>query len=161
MSRIESSALYLHRQPEELQDVVTTALELLGKAIAGNPVRVNIPPDFPPIPVDIALMVQVLINIFDNAVKYSPPGSPIDISAGEDGLTAHIEVADRGVGIPSEEAAHIFEKFYRIQRPENVGGSGLGLSISKGIVEAHGGRIYALPRPGGGTVIALELPLLE
>jgi two-component system sensor histidine kinase KdpD len=161
MSRIESSALYLHRQPEELQDVVTTALELLGKAIAGNPVRVNIPPDFPPIPVDITLMVQVLINILDNAIKYSPPGSPIDISAGEDGLTAHIEVADRGVGIPSEETAHVFEKFYRIQRPENVSGSGLGLSISKGIVEAHGGRIYAFPRPGGGTVIALELPLLE
>jgi two-component system, OmpR family, sensor histidine kinase KdpD len=161
MSRIESGALTLHREPEELQDIVSTARELLGKQIVGNPVRVNIPPDFPSVSVDIGLMVQVLVNLLDNAVKYSPPGSPIDISAGEDGLTAHIEVADRGIGIPPEEAAHVFEKFYRIQRPENVSGSGLGLSISKGIVEAHGGRIYAVPRPGGGTVIALELPLLE
>jgi two-component system sensor histidine kinase KdpD len=161
MTRIESGALYLHRQPEELQDIVNTALEMLGKQIAGNPVRVNIPPDFPPVSVDIGLMVQVLVNILDNAVKYSPPGSPIDISAGEDGLTAHIEIADRGIGIPSEETAHVFEKFYRIQRPENVSGSGLGLSISKGLVEAHGGKIYALPRPGGGTVIAVELPILE
>lgn len=161
MTRIESGALYLHRQPEELQDIVGTALELLGKQIAGNPVRVNIPPDFPTVSVDIGLMVQVLVNILDNAVKYSPPGSPIDISAGEDGLTAHIEIADRGIGIPSEETMHVFEKFYRIQRPENVSGSGLGLSISKGLVEAHGGKIYALARPGGGTVIAVELPLLE
>ncbi len=161
MSRIESGALYLHREPEELQDIVNTALDLLGKEIAGNPVRVNIPPDFPPVPVDIGLLVQVLVNILDNAVKYSPPGCPIDISAGEDGLTAHIEIADRGVGIPPEDEARVFEKFFRIQRPENVSGSGLGLSISKGLVEAHSGKIYALPRPGGGTVIAVELPLVE
>jgi two-component system sensor histidine kinase KdpD len=161
MSRIESGALFLHRQPEELQDVIRTALEMLGKQIAANPVRVSVPPDFPPVSLDIGLMVQVLVNILDNAVKYSPPGSPIDISAGEDGLSAHIEIADRGVGIPPQETEHVFEKFYRIQRPENVSGSGLGLSISKGIVEAHGGRIYAFPRPGGGTVIAVELPLME
>ena len=161
MTRIESGALYLHRQPEDLSDVVHNALELLGKQIAGNPVRVNISPDFPPVPVDFALMVQVLINILDNAVKYSPPGSPIDISAGEDGTTAHLEIGDRGIGIPSEEMARIFNKFYRIQRPENVSGSGLGLSICKGIVDAHGGKIYAQARPGGGTLIALELPLLE
>jgi two-component system sensor histidine kinase KdpD len=161
MTRIESGALPLHREPEELQDVVRTALELLGKQLAADPVRVSIPPDFPAVSMDIGLMVQVLINILDNAVKYSPPGSPIDISAGEDGLTLHLEIADRGTGIPPEETEHIFEKFYRIQRPENVAGSGLGLSISKGIVEAHGGRIYAFARPGGGTVVAVELPLLE
>lgn len=161
MTRIESGALYLHRQPEDLSDIVHNALELLGKQIAGNPVRVNISPDFPPVPVDFALMVQVLINILDNAVKYSPPGSLIDISAGEDGTTAHLEIGDRGIGIPSEEMASVFNKFYRIQRPENVSGSGLGLSICKGIVDAHGGKIYAQARPGGGTLIALELPLLE
>jgi two-component system sensor histidine kinase KdpD len=161
MSRIESGALYLHRQPEDLSDIVHNALELLGKQIARNPVRVDIASDFPPVPVDFALIVQALINILDNAIKYSPPGSPIDITAGEDGTTAHLEISDRGIGIPLEELARVFDKFYRIQRPEGVSGSGLGLSICKGIVEAHGGKIYAQTRPGGGTVFALELPLME
>ena len=161
MTRIESGALTLHRQPEDLSDIVRNALDLLGKQIAGNPVRVDIAPDFPPVPVDFALMVQTLINILDNAVKYSPPGSPIDISAGEDGTTAHLEIGDRGIGIPIEELTRVFDKFYRVQRPEKGSGSGLGLSICKGIVEAHGGKIYARSRPGGGTVIALELPLQE
>jgi two-component system, OmpR family, sensor histidine kinase KdpD len=161
MARIESGALYLHRQAEDIPDVISKALELLGKQIAGNPVQVNIPPDFPPVPVDFALMVQVFINILDNAVKYSPPGSPITINAGEDGSTAHLEISDRGIGIPAEELGRVFDKFYRVQRPESVGGSGLGLSICKGIVEAHGGKISAMARPGGGTVIVLELPLLE
>jgi two-component system sensor histidine kinase KdpD len=161
MTRIESGALYLHRQPEDLSDVVRNALEWMGKQLAENPVRVDIAPDFPTVPVDFALMVQALINILDNAVKYSPPGSPIDISAGEDGTTAHLEIGDRGIGIPPEELARVFDKFYRVQRPENVSGSGLGLSICKGIVEAHGGKINARSRPGGGTVISLELPLLD
>jgi len=161
MTRIESGALSLHRQPEDVQDILRTAVELLGNRAAENPIRVNVPPDFPPIPVDFALIAQVMVNILENAVKYSPPGSPIDINAGEDGATAHIEVADCGVGIPPEEAAHVFEKFYRVQRPENVSGTGLGLSICKGIIDAHGGKIFAMPRAGGGTIIAIELPLAE
>jgi two-component system sensor histidine kinase KdpD len=161
MTRIESGALFLHRRPEDFSELIEKALDILGKTIAANPIRVNIPPDFPAVPVDFALMVQVLVNILDNAVKYSPPGSPIDINAGQDGTTAHWEVADRGIGIPAEELARVFDKFYRVQRPEKAGGSGLGLSICKGIVEAHGGKIFALPRPGGGAVIAVELPLLD
>jgi two-component system sensor histidine kinase KdpD len=161
MTRIESGALSLRRNPEDLSEVVDKALEVLGKTISGNPVRRNIPPDFPPVPMDFALMVQVLVNLLDNAVKYSPPGSPIDIAAGEDGATAHVEIADRGIGIPPEELTRVFDKFYRVQRPEKVGGSGLGLSICKGIVEAHGGRIFAANRSGGGTILAVELPLEE
>jgi two-component system sensor histidine kinase KdpD len=161
MTRIESGALHLHRQPEDVQDIIRTAVELLGKSAAGNPIRVSVPPEFPLVTVDFALIAQVLVNVLENAVKYSPPGSPIDINAGEDGSTVHIEVADRGVGIPPEEVVHVFEKFYRVQRPENVSGSGLGLSICKGILDAHSGKIFALPRAGGGTVIAIELPILE
>ena len=161
MTRIESGAFHLHSQPEDVQDIIRTAVELLGKRAAENPIRVNVPPDFPVIPADFALITQVLVNVLENAVKYSPPGSPIDINAGEDGSTAHIEVADRGVVIPAEETMHVFEKFYRVQRPENVSGSGLGLSICKGIIDAHGGKIFALPRAGGGTIIAVELPISE
>jgi two-component system sensor histidine kinase KdpD len=161
MTRIESGALFLHRKPEDFSEVIVKAEEVLGKILTANPVRVNIPPDYPSVPQDFALMVQVLVNLLDNAVKYSPPGSPIDISAGQDGTSAHLEVADRGIGIPTEELTRVFDKFYRVQRPEKVSGSGLGLSICKGIVEAHGGKIFASTRAGGGTVIAVELPLME
>jgi two-component system sensor histidine kinase KdpD len=72
---------------------------------------------------------------------------------------ARLQIADRGVGIPSDDLARIFDKFYRVQRPESVSGTGLGLSISKGIVEIHHGQIYAQVREGGGTIITIELPL--
>jgi two-component system sensor histidine kinase KdpD len=83
----------------------------------------------------------------------------IDISASLDDSRARLKILDRGVGIPSEDLSRVFDKFYRVQRPENVSGTGLGLSISKGIVEAHGGEIRALNREGGGTILEVELPL--
>jgi two-component system sensor histidine kinase KdpD len=115
--------------------------------------------DFPLVPMDFTLMVQVLVNIFDNAVKYSPAYCSIEVSAELEDGKACIKIADRGEGIPPEDLTRIFDKFYRVQRPESVSGTGLGLSISKGIVEAHGGQIYANTRDGGGTVITIELPL--
>jgi two-component system sensor histidine kinase KdpD len=161
MTRIESGAIHLHRQGEEISEIVNAALEQLSKRIGDHPVRVEIAPDFPLVPLDFNLMVQVLVNVVENAAKYSPPGTPIDITAGYDESTAHIEVADVGIGIPPEDTVRVFEKFYRAQRPESVSGSGLGLTISKGIVDAHGGKISARSRSGGGTVIAIELPIVE
>ena len=119
----------------------------------------NIPADFPLVPMDFTLMVQVVVNVLENAVKYSPENSLIEISADLVDEKARIQIADRGVGIPSEDLTRIFDKFYRVQRPESVSGTGLGLSISKGIVEAHHGNIYASAREGGGTIITIELPL--
>ena len=104
-------------------------------------------------------MVQVVVNLLENAVKYSPENSLIEISATSDDKKACIQIADRGVGIPAEDLTRVFDKFYRVQRPENISGTGLGLSISKGIVEAHHGIINASAREGGGTVITFELPL--
>jgi two-component system sensor histidine kinase KdpD len=161
MTRIESGAIRLHRQGEEVGEIVNAALEQLGKRLGDHPVRVDITPDFPPIPLDFNLMVQVLVNVVENAAKYSPAGTPIDITANYDESTAHLEIADLGIGIPPEDASRVFEKFYRVQRPESVSGSGLGLTISKGIVDAHGGLIAARPRQGGGTVITIELPIME
>jgi two-component system sensor histidine kinase KdpD len=113
------------------------------------------------VPLDFVLVVHVLVNLIDNALKYSPPGSPIQIRTWPlDGEIA-IEVADQGVGIPAEDLDRVFQKFYRVQRPDNVTGTGLGLSISKGLVEAHGGRIWAQNRPNGGAVITVALPLSE
>jgi two-component system sensor histidine kinase KdpD len=92
-------------------------------------------------------------------MKYSPPDAPIDLRAHRAGAFLEIEVSDKGSGIPREDLKRVFEKFYRVQRPEQVTGTGLGLSICKGIVEAHGGFISAENRPGGGTVITLAVPL--
>jgi two-component system sensor histidine kinase KdpD len=108
---------------------------------------------------DFTLMVQVLVNVLDNAVKYSPDYCAIEVSAHIVEDKACIHVGDRGEGIPPDDLTRIFDKFYRVQRPESVSGTGLGLSISKGIVEIHNGRIYASHRDKGGTIITIELPL--
>ncbi|MGE5249297.1 MAG: DUF4118 domain-containing protein [Bacteroidota bacterium] len=159
MTRIESGALKLHREPGDIQDVVGTALEQLGQRAADREISVKVPDDFPLLPMDFTLMVQVMANLLENAVKYSSKGSPIEVSASLAGDRACLQIADRGVGIPTEDLVRVFDKFYRVHRPEGVRGTGLGLSISKGIVEAHRGRIYALPRQGGGTILNVELPL--
>jgi two-component system sensor histidine kinase KdpD len=105
--------------------------------------------------------VQVLVNVLENAVKYSPENSSIEIFADLLDGRARLQIADRGVGIPANDLTRVFDKFYRVQRPESVSGTGLGLSISKGIVEIHKGAISAHERDGGGTVIEIELPLGE
>jgi two-component system, OmpR family, sensor histidine kinase KdpD len=161
MTRIESGAIKLHLEPGDIQDLIGTALEQLGKRIEKNKINVNIPADFPLVPMDFTLMVQVIVNLLENAVKYSPENSLIEISATSDDNRTCIQIADRGVGIPAEDLTRVFDKFYRVQRPESVSGTGLGLSIGKGIVEAHHGFIYASTREGGGTVIIVELPLKE
>jgi two-component system sensor histidine kinase KdpD len=159
MTRIESGAIKLHSEPGDVQDVIGTALEQLGKRITSHEIQVNIPDDFPLVLMDFTLIVQVMVNLLENAVKYSPAGSLIEVSASTFHDKARIDVADRGVGIPPEDLARVFDKFYRVQRPESVSGTGLGLSISKGIVEAHHGHIQAQAREGGGTIIRMELPL--
>jgi len=159
MTRIESGALKLHLEPGDVQDVVGTALEQLGKRIADHKVQVYIPDDFPLVPMDFTLMVQVLVNVLENAVKYSATDSLIEVTADLLDEKIRLQIADRGVGIPSDDLSRIFDKFYRVQRPESVSGTGLGLSISKGIIDIHHGQIYARTRDGGGTVITIELPL--
>jgi two-component system sensor histidine kinase KdpD len=158
MTRIESGAIKLHLDAEEIQDLIGTALEQLGSRLANRNIQVNIPADFPLVHLDFTLMTQVLVNVLDNAIKYSSADSTIEVSAQLLDTSIRIQIADRGVGIPSEDLQRVFDKFYRVQRPESVTGTGLGLSISKGIVEAHHGNIYASARPDGGTVITIELP---
>jgi two-component system, OmpR family, sensor histidine kinase KdpD len=161
VSRIEAGAIKISRQPSDVQDMVGAALEQLGNRIGTRPVNLEIPADLPYVSVDFGLIVQTLVNVLDNALKYSPEGSPLDIKARKFNGEMQIEIADRGIGIPAQDLAHVFDKFYRIQRPDNVAGTGLGLSICKGIIEAHGGRIAAENRPGRGTIIRIILPLPE
>jgi two-component system sensor histidine kinase KdpD len=111
--------------------------------------------------VDFPLVLRVLTNLIDNAVKYSTKVKQVEIAARTEGRFVGIDVADRGVGIPPSDLKHVFEKFYSLRRPLGREGTGLGLSVCKGIVEAHGGTIRAENRSGGGTVIKLMLPIFS
>jgi len=161
MTRLEAGAMQVVKQPGDVQDAIGTALENLTGRLEDHQVLVQVPDNLPLIPMDFVLIVQVLANLIDNSLKYSPPNTPIDIRAWQAEREIYIQVSDQGVGIPDGDLARIFDKFYRVQRPENISGTGLGLSISKGIIEAHQGRIWAENRPGGGTIISFTLPLEE
>ena len=159
VSKIEAGALKLNLRLSDIQDIIGAALEHISNHYSNRKVNVEVPEGLPLVPVDFGLMVQVLINIVDNAVKYSRPESTVEVTAARTDDHIQITVTDRGVGIPQEDLLRVFDKFYRVQSPDNVTGTGLGLSICKGIVEAHGGTISAENRPGGGTLIRLGLPL--
>jgi two-component system, OmpR family, sensor histidine kinase KdpD len=140
---------------------VGVALEQLGERTSSHQIKIDLPVNLPFISADFSLVVQALVNILDNAVKYSPVGSSIEIKGYPVDKTINIEIADRGIGIPSQDLERIFDNFYRVHRPEKVTGTGLGLSIVRGIIEANGGRVIAEKRPEGGTIIRVSLPIAE
>jgi two-component system sensor histidine kinase KdpD len=157
MTRLEAGALKVKREPADVQDILGTAIGQMEARLAGRNIRVDVPDSFPLVSLDFVLIVHVITNLLDNALKYSPENSPLEVQARMDGQEVHISVQDRGLGIPAEDLEHVFDKFYRVQRPEQVTGTGLGLAICKGIVEAHNGRIWAANREGGGTVFTIAL----
>jgi two-component system sensor histidine kinase KdpD len=159
MTRIEAGAVRLNLEPCDVQELVGCALAVLETRSDTRKVSFQMIPVMPLIPMDLVLMIQVLVNLLENSLKYSPPGSPIEIVASTDSSWLLLEVADRGPGVPEQDLKRVFDKFYRIPIPEGAGGTGLGLSICKGIVEAHGGRIAAENRTGGGLSIVVRLPL--
>jgi two-component system, OmpR family, sensor histidine kinase KdpD len=159
ITRLEAGALHLHREACDVQELIGSALEQVGMPLRDRQVKVEISAKVPLVPMDFVLSSRVLVNVIDNALKYSPPEKPIEIRARLSNHSLEITVADRGEGIPIDDLERIFDKFYRVQRPDNVSGTGLGLSICKGIVEAHGGSIRAENRHGGGTTITVRLPL--
>ncbi|BDV41148.1 two-component sensor histidine kinase [Geotalea uraniireducens] len=159
MTRLEAGAVRLNLEPCDVQDLVGCALAALDARLGDRPVEVRIPLDLPLVPMDMVLMIQVLINLLDNALKYSPPAAPLEVYARLDDGWLIMAVADRGPGVPRQDLERIFDKFYRIPVPEGAGGTGLGLSICKGIVEAHGGEIRAENRAGGGLRVIVRLAL--
>ena len=160
MMRIEAGAVQLSKEWHPVDEVVGAALARLEGRLQDHAVNTTFPPDLPLVLVDGVLLEQVVINLVENAVKYAPPGSAIDMSASASEREVVVEVADRGPGIPVGEETRIFDKFYR-GKFAREGGVGLGLTICRGIVEAHGGRIWAENRRGGGAVFRFAIPLLE
>lgn len=159
MTRLEGGAIRVRTELCDVHDVVGAALEQLGEATRSHAVSITIAPDIPLVPMDQVLIVQVLVNMLDNALKYSPGEARIEIEARLDSGQLAIRVLDRGMGIPEQELERVFEKFFRGASQGAPRGAGLGLSICKGFVEAHDGHILAKRRAQGGTEVAFFLPV--
>jgi len=158
ITRLEAGVRKVQPELCDVQDLVGVALERLGDRLEGRDLILEVPEALPPVPMDLPLMAQALVNLLDNALKYSPPDRAITVRAAAAGAELYLTVVDEGPGIPEEDASRIFDKFYRVQRSAEVTGTGLGLPISKGIVEAHGGRISASNQASGGAVFTIILP---
>ena len=155
MTRLESGAIKINKEWQSLEEIVGVALNRLGDRLKDHPVTLNLPGNLPLIPFDGLLIERVLVNLFDNAIKYTPKGTPLELSASESFYTVTVSLADRGPGIPPGDEERIFEKF--VSGRATGGGVGLGLAICRTIINAHGGRIWAENREGGGAVFHFTL----
>ncbi len=169
---LQSGKLVAHKEWQMVEEVIGSALTRLDKALAGREVKTHVPADLPLVPFDAVMIEQVLINLLENALKYTPTASPISVSAwvaqrgvipGMDHNAIIVEVADHGTGLKPGDELRVFEKFYRGNQADSTGaapnGTGLGLAIAHGIITAHGGRIWAENRPGGGASFKFALPI--
>jgi two-component system sensor histidine kinase KdpD len=160
MARLERGAVNLDRQWYPLEELVGGVLSRLEPRLVEHPVSVDLAPDLPWVHVDAVLIEQVLENLLENAVKYTPPSTPITITAEARPKEIEIAVADRGPGLAPGDERRVFDKFYRAQAERSQSGVGLGLAICEAIIQAHGGRIWAERNPQGGAVFRFVLPVV-
>lgn len=159
MTRLRAGAAVLRKEWLPLDEVIGSALAALRRRLADHEVRVQAPDSLPLLLVDGVLVEQVLVNLIENATRHAGGASPIEIVAEERGGEVVVSVADRGPGIPAGDEEEIFERLSRAGRAYGRGGAGLGLAICREIVEAHGGRIWASRREGGGAIFSFTLPV--
>jgi two-component system sensor histidine kinase KdpD len=158
MTRLQAGALEVHKEWQPVEEAIGASLERLARQLKDRPLTTHIAPDLPFVPLDDLLIQQVLVNLLENAVRHTPPGTPIEVAARAETDAVVIEVADRGPGLP-DPPGRLFEMFYRAASGNSRSGTGLGLAICRGIVELHGGKIDAANRPGGGAVFRFRLPV--
>ena len=161
INRLESGLVKLKLQGIEPADLTTTALAQCAAILADHPVSVQEQPNCPLVACDEVLAVQVIRNILQNAARYPPAGSPIEISLAAHAATGLVQftITDHGPGLPTDEISKIFAKFWRGSATGHSG-TGLGLAICKSIVEAHGGTIGVESQPGHGAKFTIALPLI-
>jgi two-component system sensor histidine kinase KdpD len=161
MTRLEAGTIEVDKQWFPLEDVIGSALGRVRKDLADRVVEKRLAADLPLLPLDGVLMEQVLVNLLENALRYSPEGTPLEIEARLSGQEALISVSDHGPGLAPGEERKVFDKLFRGAASKDSGarGVGLGLAIVQAIVTAHGGRVWAENRPGGGAVFSLTVPL--
>lgn len=162
MARIEASKLHPDRARHHIADIIQATLKAQEEALQGRTIQLRLPDSLPAAEVDFEFIGQVLKQLLDNAINYSPPNAPLTISAHLEGERIVVTVADEGKGIPVDEQSKIFDKYYRGRAwREKVLGTGLGLSIAKGIVEAHGGKIWVTSAPGKGSMFSFAVPAVK
>ena len=161
LTRLESGSLRIEKEWQPIDEVIGSSLERQKRALRGRKIRLDIPEEPLLVPLDGLLIEQVMQNLLDNAAKYSSEETSIDVAARQTEAGIEISVTDRGVGLDPHECERIFDKFYRGRnvQSDSSRGAGLGLAISRGIVLAHGGRIWAEPRPHGGAIFKFVLPI--
>jgi two-component system sensor histidine kinase KdpD len=159
MTKLEAGAVRLQKELHHPGEVIGSAIARMEEKLKGRTLTTEIPESLPLVPMDPLLIEQVLVNLLDNVVKYTPSDSPVDILVLVDQKELTVEVMDRGPGVPEEDLPRLFEKFYRVPQKDKKNGAGLGLSICKGIIDIHGGKIWAENRAGGGSRFLFTLPL--
>ncbi|HEV2582632.1 MAG TPA: ATP-binding protein, partial [Ktedonobacteraceae bacterium] len=163
MSRIEGGALKPEKEWYPVDELVHDVLGRMQPLLQGRPIHTELPDDLPPVQLDYLQIDQVLTNLLENAARYTPAGSPIEIDAHVENNDMVVQVMDRGPGIPAADRERVFDKFYRVMetqtRATRTTGSGLGLAVCRGLIEAHGGHIWVDNREGGGAIFTFTLPL--
>ena len=161
LTRLEDNRQYIKKQPEAIEEIIAVVLERFEKRAPGRELLINIPDDLIIVPADAKLLVQVLINLLDNAVKHTSPDGEISISVEKQSNCVQFTVKDCGKGISAEDLPHIFEMYYTTAHSPSDAqkGMGLGLAICDAVVKAHGGQISAANHPDGGAVFTFTIPM--
>jgi two-component system, OmpR family, sensor histidine kinase KdpD len=159
MARIQSGDVKLRRQWLPFEEVVGSALKSAQSALVRHPVEVELARNLPLVELDATLIERVLSNILENAGKYTPDGTMVRLTAEVAGADLLVAISDRGPGVPKGQEEAIFEKFVRGSRESTTPGVGLGLAISRAIIDTHRGRIWAENNPAGGARFCFTLPL--
>lgn len=160
MARAEGGQLILNRQQVLLDSYLTDLLACSGTALDTRRIRLEIPADLSPVYADYDRLERIVINLLSNALKYSPAESPVIVRARQADGQVEVAIQDFGVGISQEDREHLFERFYRAGSERKTEGVGLGLYISRTLVEAHGGRIWVESEPGKGSTFFFSLPII-
>ena len=160
MARLQSGQVTLRHDWQSVEELVGSALRAVDPAqLAQHPLHIDLPADFPLVRADAVLLERVLVNLLDNALKFTPPGTPLGVRAQVQGAEVLLTVWDQGSGLPHGRERAVFEKFTRGEAESSIPGVGLGLAICRVIVEAHGGTITAANQPEGGAAFSVRLPL--
>jgi two-component system sensor histidine kinase KdpD len=158
MTRLESGAVRIKKEWQSIEEVIGASFNRIESRLGDRVLTARVDADVLA-PFDPVLVEQLLVNLLENALKYTPDATPIEVELSSSEREVVVEVADRGPGVPEQERERIFDKFHRGPSERTKGGVGLGLTICRAIVVAHGGRIWVANRPDGGAAFKFALPL--